>query len=466
MEQPQEEPPNRRRLGAPTEGRGGPGRAAAAGSWLWPVFFALSAVGGAPPLTYAQSRPVLLALFLAAAAATLVSSRGRLRPPRGWPGVVGFAGLAALALPGLAASDPLAALDYLADLGRCALVFFCFHHLARTGGDRPAIARTLPLVAAFAVGISGLVLAELPNWTNPCRRLGDAAFETGFYDRSTHWATGLAYALPVVAFFGVGGAGAGRTPRRRGSPVSFGLAAAVLLALFLSGSRSGLLLAAVALGGLLFAPAARRRSVGLLALAAVWTLFAFTSPHCMRYFKLGWAVSAITGAPPEHRRAGEPDLSGVADASEIRSRALDELTTGRLTGAGAGLARLRERPLSGYGIGRALIPGAGGKEIPVHNLWLRWALDVGVPAPLWFLGMVGVILWRGRSALGGEGDDRRRAEAAGLALLVAQGLVVSLFEPHAPVGNFDVSAIWWAAAGALLGRAGPRRVPAAPGSNR
>ena len=464
MEQPQEELPNRRRNGTPSGH--GPGWAATAGSWLWPVFFALSAVGGAPSLTYGQSRPVLLALFLAAAAATLIPSRGRLRLPRGWAGIGGFVGLAALALPGLARSDPLPALDYFTDLARSALVFFCFHHLGRAGGDRPAIARTLPLVAAFAIAIVGLVMAELPNWTNPCRRLHDTAFETGFYGRPTHWATGLAYALPLVAFFGGRGDGAGRTPPRLGSAVSFALAVAVLLAGVFSGSRSGLLLAAVALGGLSLVPATRRRGAGLIALASVWSLFAFSSPHCIRYFKLGWVGSTVTGAPPELRRAGEPDLRGVTDPSEIRFRALDELVTGRLTGAADGAALLRERPLSGYGIRRALIPGKGGEEIPVHNLWLRWALDVGVLAPLWFLGMIGVILWRGRQALRDAADDRRRAEAAALALLVAQGLVVSMFEPHAPVGNFDVSAIWWAAAGALLGRADRRPAAAAAAANR
>lgn len=442
--------------------RDAPGWASAAGSWLWPAFFALSAVGGAPPLTYGQSRPVLLALFLAAAATTtLVPSRRRLHLPRGWPGLGGFVGLAALALPGMLRSDPLPALDYLADLGRSALVFSCFHHLARTGGERRAIARTLPLVAAFAVAAAILVAAELPDWTNPCRNLGGVIFEAGFYDRATHWAAGLAYALPALAFFG-----AGKTPSRRGSAVSFALAAAVLLALSLTGSREGLLLAAVALGGLSFVPATRRRSAGLLALLSVWGLYAVTSPPCVRHYKLGWAASAVTGAPPEVRRPGEPDLRGVTDASEVRRRALDELATGRLTGARAGFDRLRERPLFGYGIGRALVPDKAGEERPVHNLWLRWALDVGVLPPLLFLGMVGAILRRGRAALGRAADGRGRAEAVALLLLLVQGLIVSMLEPHAPIGNLDVSAVWWAAAGALHGRAGPRRVQAGSGSKR
>lgn len=479
MEQPQKEPSDPRRKGTPADGKGaprlpqpgnpldgrGPASAAAAGSWLWPVFFALSAVGGAPPLTYGQSRPVLSALFLAAAAVTLIPSRGRLHLPRGWPGIGGFAGLATLALPGLMLSDPLPALDYLADLGRSALVFCCFHHLARTGGDRRAIARTLPLVAAFAGGAVVLVAGELRDWTNPCLQLGGVVFEAGFYDRATHWAAGLAYALPVAAFFG-SGSGAAKTRPRRSAPISFAMAAAVLLAVFLSGSRSGLLLSAAALGGLLLVRATRRRSAGLIVLVSVWSLYAVSSPPCVRHFKLGWVASAVTGEPPEVRRPGEPDLGGVTDASEVRFRALDELSTGRLTGVRSGLALLRERPLFGYGIGRALIPGEGGEERPVHNLWLRWALDVGVLPPLLFLGMIGAILRRGRSALRSAADDRRRGETAALGLVLVQGLLVSMLEPHALIGNFDVSALWWAAAGALLGRAAPRGVQAGSGSNR
>lgn len=475
------------------------------GLWLFGIFFGMGAVDWLPGMEQAWLRWGLIVLFAAAIGLVLVPAAAarRLQLPPGLLGVRGFAALIVLSVPGIVQTSSLfPVVDYLGDIGRGALLLWCFYHLARCGDDVTAMFRVAFLVAAgFAAAALLILWFELPEWSSPCYKLFKVESTAGFNLRETEWGIGMAMLFPCLVFLTLGGR---RAQTASGTVLRYAAAVLLLAAVFFSGSRTGMLMAVVAIAGLLMAPSSRRLGVWVLLSALVVGRLVSSSPWCMDHLTSGplvmpeWAAEEIVApkfsAPsPEvrgwlselRRRLGDlflrprpvlgpgagegegeapprpwpRDLPGWMTATQgwfetvDEEGKLNEFTSRRLTAYLHGLLRLSERPLIGYGIRGLLLPGRETRWIEVHNLWLKLATYFGLAAPLCFLAIAAAVLLRAPRVLrDAAGDEGRLSTAVALGLVFVAGAVASMFEPNALVGNFNYTAIWWAAAGYLAGR--------------
>jgi len=137
---------------------------------------------------------------------------------------------------------------------------------------------------------------------------------------------------------------------------------------------------------------------------------------------------------------------------EALIESIDYLSTRRLQGYIIGLKRLWERPFLGHGLHQVKLYIPYRPPVEIHNLWLKWGVYSGVLAPTLLLAMVASILRAGwRIYRDGTRTEKERDMSGALGLIIIAGLVVSLLEINIPLGAFQLSAIWWAAAGSLVG---------------
>jgi hypothetical protein len=82
-------------------------------------------------------------------------------------------------------------------------------------------------------------------------------------------------------------------------------------------------------------------------------------------------------------------------------------------------------------------------------------VESGVLLPIVFFAIICVVLQKAlRLARNLRGDALGRDDRLfmlSLILIVLSGVVLSFFEPNVLIGAFQNSAIWWAAAGTILG---------------
>ena len=390
--------------------------------WLLTLYLGTAPVYWLPGLPGDWVPKAKVVLFvLAVGAVFLAVPPSRLRLPEGVAGPYGFAGLAVLSLPGLLQSDAHLMVGYLADIVYGATMLWCFYNVARFGNPdaKRILERSAIIVAVLAVVAFGLA-AMGTDLQSPC---AIASFsDTAFGCARTGWSGGVALYLPVLLVFFF----------RRDVGMVRRL---VFLALGL-----GLVAGQVGVGG----------RGGLVASAVVVVAFAYYFVP-RRWKVLGTSVALLLGlgitlpiTMQEHLRLHRiPDNpSSLMD--------LNDLSAGRVGGAMQAVGHLAERPFAGHGLGTVRIEyGAARPEI--HNLWLKWAVYCGILAPLFFLAIVVSLLRRARRAIAVATENRSVVVVAGLTLIA--GLVLSMLEPGVPFGTFQNSALWWAAAGLILGNA-------------
>lgn len=407
----------------------------------------------------------------------------RFRVPRGLLGPWGFAGVFLLTLPGLLRGRETGDLFlFLIDIGAGATFLWCFFDLARRGIDLKPIFRRAALMVCGLGGVAALWAASLiPDWTVPCDRLWAFDIRNGFGVRSTGWAIGLGLYLPALALL------TGTAPPRNWPPwsVPVGIAAAAGLLVgsqFASAGRAGLLMSGITVLAFLVMRSSRR--VGLFIIAGgLLLMFTVLDRTCFRHLSLPPPpVARAPAATVEVEEAEEEEAALVAEAADaepawwvpkvVRASAEPTRVTGYTRAVEAAQAsgntfnfvsghrvrhfniafeRIAQRPLFGHGWRQVLLRGYRGRVVEVHNLWLRWAVYAGLLAPLGFALLTFAVLaaafrlWR-RTRGTAEGDTARV-----LGLILVLGLIASMFEGSVLLGSFQLTALWWAAAGAAVG---------------
>ncbi len=416
---------------------------AAAGGWLLSIYLGLAPVYQMPGVGDDLLRLVKGALLAGGLAIVLLPPllERRLRLPGGWLGPVAFLGLYALSMPGLAqARDTALVFAFLKDLALTAAFFWCFFHLARTGENvRLILVRALGIMAALAA----IALVEtLLIWASdgiPPLDQGSLGIH-GFGVKATGWSISLAFFLPLVLL-----PTAASHDWRRMALIA-GVAALIVGSQFVSGGRTGLLGSLIALIALaLILSGSRWTALSILAGILITGGIALSRDAYARHL----SVDHIFTPPPD-----AVDYWGSAGG-------LEAFTTGRIQGYETAFDRIASRPFHGHGLERVTIATPFGEHIEIHNLWLKWAAYGGVFAPLLFAVMAGAIVRDGAGLLRTGGG--RRLPAAML-LIVVLGLLATLFEPEALLGAFQYTAIWWAAAGVLIGLRA-RRTDPSPGAD-
>lgn len=341
--------------------------------------------------------------------------------PRGLLGPMGFLILVVLSVPGLAqAVDRWSAVALVMDIGFGALFLWCFFNTRWRGDIDPALvlARSAAIISVFAAVTVTSSLTGLPDWQSP---YGLGLTEAGFGNEQTGWSNSLALYLPAVLFF------LGDKPVHN-SAVRQLLSLTILICLvasqFLAGGRAGM----------------------LLSLLTVLALVYFRPPFAILTFSALLLAGAM--ALPEnwytHLRLNrlEAGIQALED--------LDYLSAQRIGGYIMAIDLLKERPWMGYGIGQVIYETSYAQLTEIHNLWLKWMVYCGVLAPLFFLVMVIRLLVIALRQLRRAHPRGQVGKLAPFALILLLGVLLSLVEPNTLVGTFQISAIWWASAGAVL----------------
>ena len=175
-------------------------------------------------------------------------------------------------------------------------------------------------------------------------------------------------------------------------------------------------------------------------------------------------ATPIPTPTPRYAAAGRRQVTGRAAVTPtpgptptptpvyVPSVSVNRLFTERFSGYSAGVDRILERPLRGHGLRQVWVEGSLDRTVEIHNLWIKLAVYSGVLPPLLFLGIVMALLlasWRAIRRERAGGATRRLAMAMGI--ILALGVIATLFEPNALLGAFHYTALWWAAAGVALG---------------
>lgn len=435
-----------------------------AASWLLSAYLGSAPAYWLPGLERELLDGLKIAAWVAAVGLVVLPAalEGRLRLPRRIFGPPAFAAVALLTVPGLVrASDGMDIARFVLDIGAGVVFLWCFFDLARRGFDlRPLLLRAALVVSALGAVSVGLVLAEIPNWNLPCRALYWTPAALGFGVTRTGWSIGLGLLLPALALT------AGLPGRRRSRALLAAAAASGAAVIFASqlasGGRTGLALSGMTVLAFLLRRPSRRLALAIVGVGLVlaWTALDKT---CLRHLKVP-APLAATHAPeeppawwtPRILRPLPPSVAQHYTAGLNRARntgdTLNFVGGHRVWQFDLSVERIAARPLVGHGWRQVLFrEGHEDRLVEVHNLWLKWALYTGLPAPLWFAFLALSIL----AAAVRLAFRLRRTEEAGLAgtlaLIVFLGLFASLFEGSVLVGSFHLTAIWWAAAGAALG---------------
>ena len=405
---------------------------AGVGGWLLSVYLGLAPVYQLPGVDGELLRLVKGVLLAGGLAIMLLPPllERRLRLPGGWLGPVAFLGLFALSTPGLVqARESAMVLTFLKDIALTALFFWCFYRLAREGENvRIILVRAIGIMAALAAVALAETLLLWAAYGAPPLDQGRVGIH-GFGVKPTSWSISLAFFVPLALL----PVTASRSWRQLALVVV--VAALLVASQFVSGGRTGLLgsLIAIVTVGLILS-GSRWAALSLLAGLLIAGGIVLSRDTFSRHLSVDRLL-----ADPSY--AAEEDYWGGVTG-------LEAFSTGRIQGYETALDMIARRPFHGHGLERVLIVTPVGEHIEIHNLWLKWATYGGVLAPLLFAVMAVAIVRDGVGALRARGD--RRLPAAML-LIVALGLLATLFEPEALLGAFQYTAPWWAAAGVLVG---------------
>lgn len=415
----------------------------AAGGWLLSIYLGLAPVYQMPGVGDDLLRLVKGALLAGGLAIVLLPPllERRLRLPGGWLGPVAFLGLFALSTPALAqARETALVFAFLKDLGLTAAFFWCFFHLARTGENvRLILIRALGIMAALAaIALVEALLIWAMDGIPPLDQ-GNLGIH-GFGVKATGWSISLAFFLPLVLLPTV------TSHDWRRMALLVGVAALLVGSQFVSGGRTGLL------GSL----------ITVIALALILSGSRWTALSILAGILITGGIALSRDAYSRHLSV-DRIFTPPADAVDYwgTTGGLEAFTTGRLQGYETAFDMIAQRPFHGHGLEQVIIVTPVGEHIEIHNLWLKWAAYGGVLAPLLFAVMAGVIVYNGAGLLRVRGG--RRLPAATF-LIVTLGLLATLFEPEALLGAFQYTAIWWAAAGVLVGLRARQREPS-PGAD-
>lgn len=281
------------------------------------------------------------------------------------------------------------------------------------------------------------VLAKLtgfPPWNAPAKFDSHPISYLGFGGKRGNWASSIAlYVAPLIYYLAI---------QKR----------SLLIKLIAATACLGII-------GSQFAVSGRTGLVASLYIILCTMLFVFKSYKSfiaitilgiVGLMSMGLDVSEIAS---EQLRLDnvERRVDNNASAMEL----LNALSTGRIYQFFMTLDLIASKPLFGYGFGAEVY------GMDVHNLWLRLAFEGGVFLPLIFLLIIIKIL-KAVSAknllrAAAKEDKSLFLQATAVArkrkilgYSVIAGVIMTMLQPNAILGSFQVTAMWWVCAGLLL----------------
>ena len=441
--------------------------------WMLSIYLGLAPVYWLPiPLIGGNDNrfPLLIVktLLIAGGVAIAMSNdwmNSRFRFPGVLLGPLGFILIFALSLPGVFQAESVGeSVRFALDIVFAALFMWCFFNITRRG---PAVfivfKRAFVILTALAVVAAAVVLADADD-LYPHR--WDNAFVSGFGDKGSGWSVAMSLIMPVALMFIITREGA----RERVWGVLRGAAVyAVVASQFISGGRAGLLASFFVMGAFLLIRSTRVMVLSVI-IALFLTVLIFGNTSWGRYLGLHFFPVEFIAAPlriepapttptPEPVVPAAPAQPGApsgeaAGPSEFEIKT-NTFTANRVASLRTGIEKIQERPLTGHGLRQITVRyEAYGKVrfAEIHNLWIKWGAYTGVLGPLMMAVVVIAILRIGVKNLSVSWRlTRDRMAAAAFCAILILGAASTMFEPNVLIGSFQLTALWWAAAGSALG---------------
>ena len=454
--------------------------------WLLSVYLGLAPVYWLPiPIIGGEDNrfPLLLVKFLIIAGGVGIAlasdwMRFRFRFPGLLLGPLGFALLFVLSLPGVIQSaSARTSIQFVLDVIFAALFLWCFFNLTRRGPSVFAVFKRAFIILTVLAALAAVVVLASADDLYPHR--WDSGFESGFGNKGSGWSISLSLYMPVALMFIITWEGVNA---RVWSLLRGGAVYALFASQFISGGRAGLLTSLLVMAVFAFVRSTRVMLISVV-VALVATVLIFGNASWGRYLGLHFFPADFISEPFAIERTvtptptpeptpipttPEPATPGsgagaagtgaaVSRPSEFERR-VDTFTASRVTTLRKGIQGIQDRPFTGHGLraeNMLTVREAYGETKPnieIHNLWIKWGAYTGIAGPIMMaviliavmrIGAMNVsVAWR-------YARDRMASTAFCLILIV--GAIATMFEPNVLVGSFQLTALWWAAAGAALG---------------
>lgn len=346
---------------------------------------------------------------------------GRFHFPAGVLGPMGLIVLLGLSITAVAQSSVETSLmqvkDYL--LPFLMLWTFVFYVNMKQDYIRVLIVATL-IVGVHSVLVVSSKFLGVPHWSGPKSFVASDLWISGFSSLRTGWSSALAPFVPVALYVAMA--------RMRGLTmrIIFAVTAGcIMLSQLVVAGRAGILASVIGIVWIVTGRGQRRWLPVMAGIGAVAILIAGDFLYeAMRLKDLG-----------------EGKLTSI--------HALNKFSAHRINSDIVAWKYFVERPFVGHGF-REIVFG-GGSEI--HNLWLRLAVEAGMFLPVGLAWVVWKIWSSSRSRWGTIETEKGHArEARFWQSVLLMGVVISMFEPRYLLGAFQLSALWWAIAGIVVGR--------------
>ena len=340
--------------------------------------------------------------------------------PRGLWGLMGFLGLIILSIPGLVQSTGvIIVFRSVLDIMVGATFLWCFFNLTLHGADIGLIFhRTAIIISSFSAFTVANFLTGIPHWKAPIAYDSEPLNVVGFGAASTGWSNGLALCFPILVFV----ISKAKFPQKI---IWIAMLGCVLGSQIASGGRAGIL--ASLIGASLFILAKGKFIVFLSCMIITALIFYISHEFWIDHLR----ISRLHSMSISH---------------------LDHFSAGRIKSYIIAIEEIQKQPLFGNGIGHLMVYKSDKELLEIHNLWLRLMVEYGILMPLFFLVMIGVVLHCAIQILTKcKTTAMNRELVIASSIIVISGIIISLFEPRALIGSFQIGAIWWAAIGIILG---------------
>ncbi len=385
-----------------------------------------------PGISVAQLAAVKL-LLVGSAVLTVfivVADARHVRLPKGLLGPAGVILMLFVGAPGLfQAATAGHAFGRVLDTVLGFTFMWALYNYVRRGGDakRVFIGAALIISALSILTILNLT-AGFPTWRAPFGAGRLPLHITGFGAGRTGWSNGIALNLPTAVLF------LSRARMRRfpvGRILTFILIlVSIVGSQIVCGGRAGLVASLLVIAA--FALTGSSRSMAAVAIVTTVLVAFFLSDFLFEQLRINRLATAVVSVDT-----------------------IDKFSAGRVRGYIVALDLIGQSPFIGHGIGQVSLQQYGLGYPDIHNIWLKMAVESGIALPVFVFLIICAVLakalalakqLRGKDL---ERDDRLFMLA--LILIVFVGVVLSFFEPNVLIGTFQNSAIWWAAAGTILG---------------
>ncbi len=410
-------------------------------SWCLSLYLGTAPVYWLPgvPQSVVNATKIILLVVPVGMMLLRIMAGGKIYLPKEPWGPMGFLALIVLSATGLVqATETSVANAFVVDIMMGAGFMWCFFNLTRQGADVALIfCRAVVIISFLAAFPVVHKFTKLPDWRAPLsvQAVGDAVGDlgydfsyTGFGARSTGWSNGLAFYLPIAVFLFWARSDKNSVFRQI---LCTTMAGCIFSAQLVSDGRAGMLASFITLGSRILTLRQRLIALGIAVSIAVFSVF---SVSFSQFWKARFRWSRI------------PQEWTLYD--------LDFFSSSRIYTYAIAIENIQKQPFFGSGIDQIRIIGGvwGDKLLRIHNVWLKWAVEFGIFMPMWFFGMISLVLARAArifKKLKRNRVDRGLVTASGLMVIV--GISISMFEPSTLIGSFQPSAIWWAAVGIIWG---------------